>query len=283
MSRAWVTIVAFSVSLAASPALAAADCEAVLRPKVDAALGAAPSATTVKAYLSRLMDVPRYFEQSCDRPQLDHPLYPGIPVRACNYEYMGLQGWALLANPGPDLAAGWIHNACADQADVRTCLVRLTAYTWCSNQLSFPVVGNIIEPASSGGGAGDQPENFAFLHGVTIKRPDWMPARSSVNLGTQRQKFLALVANKRSYRGPVAQVSRPSGVRQDVYVKYGLGGADLQAGDLGRSCPPEARRPEWLSLSRILYNRSWRTGRSPMFRAAAKALMAGEPPGRVAC
>lgn len=280
MNQAWTMTLA--VSLLAGQALAA-DCEADLRPKLEAALGAAPSQASLQAFLTPMMAKPRYFETRCERPQLDHPLYPGIPVKQCVYEHLGLKGWVMLANPGPDLAAKWIYNACADQKDVRTCAVRLTAYTWCSNQLSFPVVGDIIEPASAGGGKGEQGTNFVFLHGVAIARPAWMPEHGSVDVETQKKELLALAAAEHAYKGAVSQVSRPSGIRREIHVQYAQGLPNAPMLDVGKSCPTSARRPEWLDASRITYNQGWRTGKNPMFNAAAKALIAGDNPGTVNC
>lgn len=263
-----------------NPALAA-NCETDQRAKVEAALGRSPG--ELAAYLAPLMSKPRYFEAQCDQPRLDHPLYPGMPVKACTYEHLGLKGFVMLANPGADLAAKWISNACADQKDTKTCMVRLTSYAWCSNQLSFPVAGNVIEPVSAGGGKNEVGVNVAFLHGVTVQRPDWLPERTAVDIQKQKSEFETLAASAQAYKGSVSQVARPAGVRREVFVQYALGSANLQVGDLGRSCPENARRSAWLDVSRILYNRSWRTGKNPMFEAAAAALMAGENPGPVDC
>lgn len=281
MKQAWTIAVSVVASLLASHAMA--DCEADMRSKVDAGLASVPTQASLASLLTPLMAKPRYFETTCDRPALDHPLYPGVPVRQCTYEHLGLKGWVMLANPSADLASKWIYNACSDQKDVKTCTVRLTAYAWCSNQLSFPVVGNIVEPRSSGGGKGDEGANFLFLHGVTIERPDWLPERTSVDVETQKKHLIELAATEHAYKGSVSQVSRPAGVRREIYVKYGLAAANLQVGDVGRSCPVSARRTEWLDVSRILYNQGWRTGKNPMFLAAAKALMANESPGRIPC
>lgn len=282
MKPAWMMTTVLAAWLLAGQALAA-DCEADLRPKVEAALGATPSQASLQAFLAPLMAKPRYFETNCERPQLDHPLYPGIPVKQCVYEHLGLKGWVMLANPGPDLASKWIYNACADQKDIRTCAARLTAYTWCSNQLSYPVVGDIIEPASAGGGKGEQGTNFVFLHGVAIERPAWMPEHASVDVETQKKQLLALAAAEHAYKGAVSQVSRPSGIRREIHVKYALDSTKTQVPDVGKSCPVRARRPEWLDASRITYNQGWRTGKNPMFQAAAKALIANENPGKLDC
>lgn len=282
MKQAWTFAAGLIASLAACHAMAA-DCEADLRTKLEASLGATASQAGLAGALAPLMSKPRYFETACERPQLDHPLYPGVAVRQCTYEHLGLKGWVMLANPSSELASKWIYNACSDQKDVKSCAIRLTAYTWCSNQLSFPVVGNIVEFAGSGRSKDAGGANVAFLHGVMIDRPDWLPERNPIDTETQKKRFLELVASEHAYKGPVSQVSRPSGVRREIYVQYGLASAKLQVGDVGRSCPASARRSEWLDVSRILYNQGWRTTQNPMFEAAAKTLMANEDPGEMNC
>jgi len=272
---------ALAAALCATQAIAA-DCEIDQRTKVETAFKAAPSQAELATYLAPLMSKPRYFETNCGVPQLDHPLYPGVPVKACTYERAGLKGWVMLANPSPQLAASWISNACADQKDARACAARLTAHAWCTSQLAFPVVGNLIQ-APRAAGQPPKPTNLVYLHGVAIDRPAWMPEDGPVDIETQKARLAPLAVRERTYTGSTAQVSWPSGLQRDAYVKYGLATAKLQVGDVGRSCPASARRPEWIDVSRILFNRGWRDGRNPMFEAAAKALMADDKAGEVAC
>lgn len=125
--------------------------------------------------------------------------------------------------------------------------------------------------------------NYAFLHGVTIL-PDWMPESSTMDVAIQKQRFGALIETDHAYTGSVSQVSRLSGIRREIYTKYAdpilISGVQL---DVGQSCPPAARRAEWLDVSRLSYIEAWHDGHHRLFDAAAKALMAGEFPGRIAC
>jgi hypothetical protein len=263
-------------------------CEQTTGRQLQSALAADHLSTGLLKYLQAKMSRPRYFEgdpeRDCTEYRTDHPLYPGIPMRDCTYEYLGLTGWVRLANPTPEIATRWIVNACAEMEKRRQCVLRLTAYTWCSNQLSFPVTGNIIEDASSAGGSGSAGVNLAFVHGVTISRPAWMPERMPVDVGAQRDKLGPLAEHEGSYRGGVAQVSRPSGIRREIYEKYAaklkIAGKEIE---VGKSCPKSARNLEWLRVSRESFLEGWQSGQHRLFNAAAKALMRGVSPGAVKC
>ena len=267
----------------------AANCEADMRPTIQAAVSGSDLQGSLTNYLTPLLRKPRYFEGrnpsvTCTSPHLDQPLYAGIPVRECTYTELGLKGWVMLSTPSAELVSKWVTHACNGMPQATACAVRLTTYAWCSNQLSFPIAGNIIEDGSSGGGKGSSGVNYVFLHGVTIARPDWMPEGTSVDLATQKERLGAMALTEHAYTGSVAEVSRPSGIRREIYSKYAqpiaVAGKPL---DVGKSCPVPARRAEWLDVSRDSYVEAWRDGRNRLFDAAAKALMAGEFPGVVPC
>jgi hypothetical protein len=259
--------------LLAGHARAADTCESVTARKIQETLTGHELRDGLTAYLRGRLAAPRYFEHDCTAERTDHPLYPGIPYRDCTYQELGLQGWVRLAVIPPDLVADWILNACSKTGAAAACAVELTAYSWCSNQLSFPIVGNIIEPSASGGGTGNAGTNFIFLHGVTITRPEWISGNGSVDAETQRQKLAPLADREGAFQGGVAQVSRPSGIRREIYAKYAT---QFESADVGTSCPPSARRREWLDVSRLALVEGWQTRDHRLFDAAAIALSKGE-------
>lgn len=93
--------------------------------------------------------------------------------------------------------------------------------------LAFPVVGNLIEPPQTGNQS-KKPANVIYLHGVAIERPAWVPENDAVAIDTQKARLEPLAAKERAYTGLTAQVSWPSGLERDAYVKYGLAAAKLQ-------------------------------------------------------
>jgi hypothetical protein len=267
--------------LLAGNATGADTCESLTAGRVRQALAGQQTREGLTAYLRSRLSARRYFETDCTPERTDHPLYPGIPYRDCTYRELGLSGWVRLAVIPPDLVADWIVNACGKTGAAAECVVDLTAYSWCSNQLSFPIVGNIIEPGSSGGGSGNAGTNFIFLHGVTITRPDWIGANGNVDAETQRQKLAPLADREDAYTGGVAQVSRPSGIRREIYTKYAT---HFEMVDVGASCPPADRRREWLDVSRLALVEGWRTRDHRLFDAAALALSKGEQAlGAISC
>jgi len=259
--------------LLAGTAPAADTCESLTAGRVKQALADKPLREGLTAYLRVRLSARRYFEHDCTPERTDHPLYPGIPYRDCTYTELGLPGWVRLAVIPPDLVADWILNACAKTPAAESCAVQLTAYSWCSNQLSFPIVGNIIEPSSSGGGSGEAGTNFIFLHGVTITRPDWISANGNVDAAIQREKLAPLAEREDAFQGGVAQVSRPSGIRREIYTKYAT---PFPSVNVGTSCPPSTRRREWLDVSRLAFVEGWRTRDQRLFDAAAVSLSKGE-------
>ena len=269
------------VLLLAGAAPAADTCESLTAGRIQQALAGHELRDGLTAYLRGRLAAKRYFETDCTAERTDHPLYPGIPYRDCTYRELGLPGWVRLAVIPPDLVADWILNACGKTASPAECAVQLTAYSWCSNQLSFPIAGNIIEPGSSGGGSGEAGTNFIFLHGITITRPEWISANGSVDADVQRDKLAPLADRADAYQGGVAQVSRPSGIRREIYSKYAT---PFEALDVGTSCPPSARRREWLDVSRLAFVEGWRTRDHRLFDAAAMALAKGERAlGTISC
>jgi hypothetical protein len=243
------------------------------------------------SYLTKQFAKPRYFEglnptNSCTPFRTNLALYPGIPARDCTYTELGLKGWVRLALITPELATRWIMHSCSAFSQLEMeCVVRVTTNAWCSNQLSFPIVGNLIEPANSAGGKGSSGVNLVFLHGVTVTRPGWMGERESVDPTIQRNRLGPWAAStKVLHTGEAAQVSRPAAVRREIYLKYtanfGKNGLPI---DVGRSCPITARKVGWLEVSREAFVEGWQQGRNRLFDAAAQALMRSKFPGRIKC
>ena len=269
-----VLILAAAAAAVASPALAA-DCEIATAAQVQAALGSAPLEAGLANSLKALLAQPRYYEDPkqgavCAQPALDHPLYPGIPVKECSYQRASLTGWVMVANPGPDLAAKWVARACGDTADAKTCAVRLTAQAWCASQFSFPVVGNLIQSTPTG------PANTVFLHGVPIARPQWMAEKTPVPIDVQKQRLAPLAASDSAYKGLAGAAAWPVGLSSAAYAKYGPPAAKSAPQPTANACPAFARRPDWLNAARATYNQAWRNAQNPLFNVAAKAIMAGD-------
>ena len=276
------SMVAPAVLLAATQAWSA-DCQADLRARLEPALRSASLEADLKGQLKPLMAQPRFFEDPkqgavCDQPKLDNPLYPGIPVKTCAYQHLGLSGWVMVANPGADLAAQWISKACADTADARACAVRLTVQAWCASRLIFPVAGNLVQPDPA---APDKGLNTAFLHGLPIERPRWLSEKAPVAADVQKQRFTALLSASAEFSGPVGSTAWPSGLSFPPYVQYGPKGQ--ASAKPAAACPAIARRPGWLAASRASYNHAWRNAQNPLFDVAAKANAQGGQNAEAAC
>ncbi|MBO9547010.1 hypothetical protein [Caulobacter sp.] len=278
MQRVLPFFVAASLVIAAAPAQAA-DCVAQATAQIQATLGASDLEQGLANGVRTLLAKPRFYEDAqqgavCSRPRLDNPMYSGVPVSECTYQRQGLSGWVMLANPSADLAAKWVSNACTETGDAKTCSVRLIAQAWCASELSFPVAGNLITAEG---------RNVAFLDGVEIARPQWLPEKTSLAVETQKQR-LSELARQKTASGLVGRNALPLGVSVDVYGQYAVASAPSKTvSRLGSACPVLARRADWLNTVRTAYNQAWRTGRNPLFDAAAKALMANEPVGGAAC
>lgn len=268
----------------AAPAVAA-DCRVETAAQIQVALSKAPLEAGLADGLKTLLAKPKFFEDphlgaSCSaRPRLDHPLYPGIPVTECTYQRLGLTGWIMVADPSADVAAKWVANACADAPDPKACAARLAAQAWCASQFTFPVAGNLIQPDPRNP---QQGVNAAFLHGLVIARPSWLPEKTPVSAETQKQKFAPLLAGETVYAGPVAATSWPSGLTAPVYAQQAK---TLQPSAKAAltACPTIARREGWLAISRTAYNQAWRNGRNPLFDIAAKALADNTVDGAATC
>lgn len=181
------------------------------------------------------------------------------------------------------MLAGWITDACKMSGNTRRCVARLAAYIWESNQFSFPISGNIIENGRSAGASDDAYLNLVFLHGVTIPLPASVPQRQNVPLSKQREVFSEL-ARTRAVERP-AQVSRPAGVRREIYLKYADAMKDANGSniDVGLSCPLSARKMGWLEVSRRSLVEAWNQPSHKLIAAAAIALEKGDFPGRIDC
>lgn len=227
---------------------------------------------------------PRYFEKNCD-PTLrtDNSLYPGVPYKECTYKKGGLDGWVQLAVIPADMMSGWIVDACSKSIKTRRCVARLAAYVWESNQFSYPIAGNIVENGNSAGASSNDYLNLIFLHGVTIPLPAGIPQRGSVSVSKQKAIIGAL-----SQTGTVdkpAQVSRPSGIRREIYSKYSdpVKLENGKAVDVGASCPVTARKAGWLEVSRRSLVEAWNKPHHRLLAATAQALEKDEFPGRISC
>lgn len=97
--------------------------------------------------------------------------FEAIPVIDCVYKESNLNGWVRLAVPDADLISDWILKAASLCHQPEKCAAKMAADAWASNQYSFPIAGNIIEPAVSAGGNGSAPLNLIFINGVTVHRP----------------------------------------------------------------------------------------------------------------
>jgi hypothetical protein len=88
------------------------------------------------------------------------------------------------------------------------------------------------------------------------------------------------------FQGDVAQVARPAGIRREIYTKRATHFMEPDGTDVppGSSCPPSARRREWLDISRQAFVEGWRTKDHRLFDAAAQALAHGEQAlGAISC
>lgn len=281
MQRVLPLLAVAAIVALAAPAVAA-DCQVETAAQLQPALGKTPLEAGLTDGIRALLAKPQYFEDaklgaSCARPRLDNPLYPGVPVQECAYQHLGLPGWVMVANPGPDLAAKWISKACAETADAKACAARLTAQAWCASRFVFPVAGNLVQPDPAAPGKG---LNTPFLHGLVIERPRWLPEKAPVAADVQKQRFTALLTGSAEFSGAVGPVSWPSGLSFPLYVQYGPKG---QASAKPAACPAITRRPGWLAASRANYNHAWRNAQNPMLDIAAKALAQGEQSSATAC
>ncbi|MCY1649159.1 hypothetical protein OVA11_19475 [Caulobacter sp. SL161] len=276
MSRSAIVSTIALAALSVANQAWSADCQSDLRAKLEPALRTEAINEDLLVQLRGLMAKPRDFEDpqqgaNCSRPTLDNPLYPGIPVKECSYQRLGLSGWVTLANPSAEVAAKWITAACSGATDVKACSVQLTAKAWCASQFTFPVVGNLIQPDPLNP---QQGVNTAFLHGVEIARPAWLTQKTPLPAATQKQRFSPLLASANAYSGPVGAVSWPSGLSASVYAQEDRARPPAAKAALAGACPAIARRDGWLAISQAAYNQAWRNARNPLFDLAAKALSA---------
>lgn len=274
MSRSAIVSTIALAALTVATQAWSADCQSDLRAKLEPALRPEAINSDLLTQLQGLMAKPRDLEDpqrgaNCSRPVLDNAFYPGIPVKECSYQRLGLSGWVMLANPSAEVAAKWITAACSDAPDVKACSVRLTAQAWCASQLTFPVVGNLIQPDPLNP---QQGVNTAFLHGVAIARPAWLPQKTPLPAATQKQRFSPLLVSASAYSGPVGAVSWPSGLSSPVYAQEDRARPPAAKAALAGSCDAIARRDGWLAISQAAYNQAWRNAKNPLFDIAAKAL-----------
>jgi hypothetical protein len=236
--------------------------------------------------------------------------FEAVPVVDCIYSDSGLDGWVRLAEPSPDLIAGWILKASSLCKRPERCAAKLAADAWASNQYSFPIAGNVIEPASSRGGTGSVGTNFFFINGVTVVRPSFLDGltangknakgTASLPIEVQKQCLLALLAiavgdtpmplpddaPNSCTKLALGQVSRPAAIRQDIYVLYGDPSKTKaeRLMQVGISCPPSVRKVNWLAITEKSFLDGLRTGDHSLFDTAARAIDAGEVyHGRVKC
>ncbi|WP_084583866.1 glucosaminidase domain-containing protein [Sphingomonas azotifigens] len=230
------------------------------------------------------------------------PGFDGAEVVECTYTEAGLDGWVRLAIPTAGKLSDWIIAAAKKCRKPEVCAATLATYTWNSNNYSFPIAGNIVEPGTSAGGQSSDPTNLIFVYGVTIARPSFLDgktkygkdAKGIANLPIDDQKrcSLSLLAvadgdipepvpldtNRSCTKLIPAQVSRPAAIRQDIYIAYGdpTKSRAQRFSAAGTSCPASARKVEWLAISKNGFIDALRTGDHPLYDAAARALDAGE-------
>lgn len=258
----------------------------------------------IRNYVAAKLQARPYFQgasaDACTEPNLTEPGFSEISVIDCTYTESGLTAWVRLAIAPPDLLADWILNAARLCRKPEVCAIRLAGDTWISNQYSFPIAGNIVEPDSSTGGSGAGAINIFFVNGVTVARPSILPETSALTIDLQKQCALALLASANGLAAApvtgdkvgsctvitVRQVSRPAAVRQDIYVKHGdpTKTEAQRLAEVGSSCPVGARKAGWLAVSRRAFVEGWRTRRHELFDAAARAIQAGTAYlGRIDC
>ncbi|TAY71259.1 hypothetical protein [Rhizobium leguminosarum] len=273
-----VSAVALAICFCTAGQLYAASCEAIISRQVtQAILGENPRAG-LETYLTKKLSKPRYFEDGkCTGPAKDLKLYPGVPYHDCSYENGGLHGWARVAIIHPAMLAGWIDNACRSRGP--KCIAGVTAYSWCSNQLSFPIAANIIEASGAGGGNDAGSHNFIFLHGITVPRPAWIGATQDLDAAVQA-KNLAPLSDVEEPTALTSQVARPAGIRREIYSEFA---PEPKLTNIGTSCPITDRNPVWFDAARKSLLDAWGKPQNIMFDALAKALEDGKSPGKVSC
>jgi hypothetical protein len=218
--------------------------------------------------------------------------FEGVPVVDCVYKELNFEGWVRLAVADANLISDWILKAASLCHQPETCAAKIAEDAWLSNQYSFPIAGNIIEPAASAGGNGSAPLNLIFINGVTVSRPAFLAGHENIDTSVQRKCALALLATANAevvtpvsgdttgscLRLGSAQVSRPAAIRQDIYVAYGdpTKTKAERFAEVGASCPASARKLAWLSISKSAFLTGVRTREHPLFDTAARAIDAGK-------
>lgn len=218
--------------------------------------------------------------------------FEGVPVIDCVYKESNRDGWVRLAVPDAELISDWILKAASLCHQPEKCAAKMAKDAWSSNQYSFPIAGNIIEPDASTGGNGLAPVNLIFIYGVTVQRPAFLAKYGNIDIEDQKQCALALLATanaevatqvpgdtKKSCLGVASmQVSRPAAIRQDIYIAYGdpTKTKAERFAEVGASCPVSARKLAWLSISKSAFLAGVRTREHPLFDTAARAIDAGK-------
>ena len=276
MLKVFVAAIAICFSLIGH--VYAASCEAIISKQVTQALLGKNPRAGLETYLTKKLSNPRYFEDGkCTSPAKDLKLYPGVPYHDCGYENGGLHGWARVAIIPPAMLAGWIDNACRSKG--AKCIAGVTAYSWCSNQMSFPIAANIIEPGNAGGGSDAGSHNFIFLHGITVPRPAWIGSTQDLDAAVQA-KNLAPLSDVEEPTTLTSQVARPAGIRREIYSEFA---PEPKLTNIGMSCPIADRNPVWFDAARKSLLDAWGKPQNIMFDALAKALEDGKSRGKVSC
>ena len=290
-----------TTSALAGPVLALAVAGAIATPVAAKSLSAAEYIARdeleqgTRNYVAAKLKYRPYFmgtsDQACTAVTPVPAGFENVAVVDCTYIEGGLTGWVRVAVPGPDLVSDWILKAAALCKKPEACAAQLATNAWLSNQYSFPIAGNIIEPADASGGVGPASTNLIFINGVTVVRPGFLSSTKSLAIDDQKQCALTLLAVANGETpSPVpgdtagtcshvtsTQVSRPAAIRQDIYVDYGDPAktkADRQA-KVGSSCPPSARKVAWLAITRSSFVTGAQTRDHPLFDTAARAFDAG--------
>ncbi|NVD97754.1 glucosaminidase domain-containing protein [Massilia sp. BJB1822] len=106
----------------------------------------------------------------CDSPDVEFPRWQGFPVQLCSYKDT-VTVHTYMLNASAEQRAQWLVNACLDVHATSTDRCVDALFDQIKNASSggvFPVAGFIPEPASSGGGQGNDPVCFLFRDGITI-------------------------------------------------------------------------------------------------------------------
>lgn len=200
----------------------------------------------------------RWRNGKCDVADERFPRWHGYPVQRCQYTESGVITRTYMLNPTAEQLSRWTVTACEDAEAVNSkeCIKAVSNQILTASSGIFPVSGFIPEPASSGGGNGDQIMCYLFRDGVTVNTVSVPKAPAASNGQCPNFDEHTIVTKARKF-ARVASTTR---------AQYKANGGQAAVGT------DQDSDPRWLDVVRSLYQQAWRSDRNELISAKAKEM-----------